>query len=100
MRRIINWCSGGLGNRLRPMATCFAIHKTYNRAFGFSWQPSPGCDAKFEELYLKDTEWLDMSYIDVACLQNVSIYSEVAYIQNDARLYNNNTLWDLYKRFG
>lgn len=100
MKRIINWCSGGLGNRLRPLATCYAIHKSYDRELGFSWQPSPGCDAKFEELYIKPKNWLDMSYEDVAQLQDVSIYSEVPYIQNDANLYNNDTLLNLLRRFG
>ena len=98
MGKIINWCSGGMGNRLRPLSTCYTIHKTYDRQLGYCWQPSPGCQAKFNDLFIKDDEWYDLSYDEITSLEDVSIYSEVEYIINDARLYNNNTLLNLYNK--
>jgi hypothetical protein len=98
MKRIINWCSGGIGNRLRPLSTCFAISKETQRTLSMCWQPTMRCMTEFKDLFKNDIETL--TYEDLSKLDNVSIYSEVAYIHHDAGLNNNSTLLDLMNRFG
>lgn len=98
MKRIINWCSGGIGNRLRPLATCYAISKETQRVLSMCWHPTMRCMAEFKDLFKNDIETL--SYDDLSKLDNVSIYSEVSYIQHDASLNNNSTLLNLMNKFG
>jgi hypothetical protein len=100
MLHIINWCSGGIGNRLRPLATCSAISKLTGRRLGYCWQPTLRCMTNFTDLFAQEAVWTDLSLEQVASLNDVSIYSEVYYIEHDARLNGCNVLLDLYKRFG
>lgn len=98
MKRIINWCSGGLGNRIRPLATCHSISKETGRTLSMCWQPTMRCMTEFTDLFSDNIELL--SYDNVSKLENVSIYSEVSYIHHDATLNNNQTLLYLYHKFG
>lgn len=98
MKRIINWCSGGIGNRLRPLSTCYAISKETGRTLSMCWQPTMRCMTEFKDLFKNDIETL--SFNDLSLLNSVSIYSEVAYVHHDAALNNNATLLNLMNKFG
>jgi hypothetical protein len=98
IKRIINWCSGGIGNRLRPLASCHAVSKVTGRKLSMCWQPTMRCMTHFNDLFLDDIEML--SYDDISKLENVSIYSEAAYIRHDASLNGNPALLNLFNKFG
>lgn len=52
-KTIINYSTSGLGNRLRPLASCAAISKQSGRKLAIYWDniTPNGCLAKFDELF-------------------------------------------------
>lgn len=44
----------GLGNRLRAMVGVRACAEFYGKNFRICWEPSPGCDIKFESLFTSE----------------------------------------------
>ena len=98
MKRIINWCSGGVGNRLRPLAACHSFAKQTGRTLAACWQPTTRCMTYFHDLYENEIELLEFK--DIANLESVSIYSEKEYIVHDAKLNGNQTLFNLMTKYG
>ena len=47
MKKIICYCSGGLGNRLKPIASCWAIANLTGRELVVVWEPTLRCMAPF-----------------------------------------------------
>jgi hypothetical protein len=95
--RIINWCSGGLGNRLKPLASCAVIAKETGRKLGVMWQPTMRCQTHFHDLFKNDIEEFDNESIKQ--LDSVHIYTERPYISHDANLNNLNGLLTLSGRY-
>jgi hypothetical protein len=95
--KIINWCSGGLGNRLKPLASCAVIAKETGRQLGIMWQPTMRCQTHFHDLFKNDIEEFDNESIKQ--LDSVHIYTERPYISHDANLNNLNGLLTLSGRF-
>ncbi len=60
-KTIINYSVGGLGNRLRPLASAHALAKLNNRKLLIYWDTviPNGCLAKFNELFKNDIEVID-----------------------------------------
>ncbi len=95
--RIINWASGGLGNRLLPLSSCAVIANETGRQLGVMWQPTMRCQTHFHDLFKNDIENFDNESIKQ--LDSVHIYTERPYISHDANLNNLNGLLTLSGRF-
>ena len=56
MKTIINYTTGGLGNRLRPLSSAYAISKVTGRTLMQFWDSdvTNGSLAKFHELFEND----------------------------------------------
>jgi hypothetical protein len=86
MSRIINYCSGGLGNRLKPFSSCGVISQLTGRKLGVLWKPTMRCQTDFHDLFTNDVELFDSD--SLGALNSVEIYSERPYIVHDANLNN------------
>jgi hypothetical protein len=84
--RIINWCSGGLGNRLKPLASCAVIAKKTNKKLGMLWLPTMRCQTHFSDLFKNEFEQFNNESFEH--LTSAIIYTERPYISHDAGLNN------------
>jgi len=69
MKTIINYSTSGMGNRLRPLSSCYAISKKSGRQLKAYWDniTTNGCLARFDELFENDLDVLsleDLSNLD------------------------------------
>jgi len=97
MQYIINYASGGLGNRFKPLGSCYNVCKLTNRTLGMTWDLTPACNAPFNALYKNNIEIIDLKTLDP---NDVSIYSEPEWIEHDVRLNGNVGLFNLYSKVG
>lgn len=95
--KIINYASGGLGNRIKPLATCAFIAKMTGRKLGTCWVPTMRCQTNFHDLFENEIELFD--HTQLTQLSHASIYSERPYIDHDSSLNNNHGLKFLSQRF-
>ena len=92
MNRIINYTTGGLGNRLRPLSSAYAISKTTGRGLYQFWdsKTTNGCLAKFDELFENKIDIIDED--DLSNITNGSIYSSYDAILRLSTKYSLNDL--------
>ncbi len=66
MKSIINYSTSGLGNRLRPLSSCYAISKKSGRKLKAYWDniTPNGCLAKFNDLFENELELLTLDDIE------------------------------------
>lgn len=76
MKTIINYSTSGLGNRLRPLASCYAISKKSGRKLLAYWDTvTPnGCLAKWDELFENPLDIISLE--DLKSLHDVVLFSE------------------------
>jgi hypothetical protein len=97
MQFIINYASGGLGNRLKPLGSCYIVSQQTNRQLTMTWDLAPACSANFNVLFKNDIPIIDLKSLDPA---EVSIYSEPEWIEHDFRLNGSPNLYNLYSKSG
>jgi len=92
MNRIINYTTGGLGNRLRPLSSAYAISKTTGRELVQYWdsEVTNGSLAKFEELFENNIK--SISAEELVALNSYRIYSDYGIIQRLESKYKLSTL--------
>jgi hypothetical protein len=92
MKTIINYTTGGLGNRLRPLSSAYAISKATGRKFMQFWDSdvTNGSLAKFNELFENDIPILNTEEIEN--LQSVRIYSDYNIVERLNSKYGLGTL--------
>lgn len=93
---IINYCSGGLGNRLKPLSSCYLVSKVTTRKLYMFWEPSVRCGANFKDLFKNDFTILDRQTFEK--LDDTVIYTEAPYITHDANLNGYSGLLQLSQR--
>ena len=66
MRTIINYSTSGLGNRLRPLASCWAISRQTGRRLVAYWDTlTPnGCLARWEDLFENPLETISLEQLE------------------------------------
>jgi len=76
MKKIINYSTSGLGNRLRPLSSCYAISKKSGRKLVAYWDniTPNGCLAKWDELFENELEIISLD--DVRNLKNCLLLTE------------------------
>jgi hypothetical protein len=97
MKYIINYSSGGLGNRLKPLGSCQLISLQTERKLAMTWGLTPACNARYSELYTNDIDIVDLSQLPP---EDVSIYSEPEWVEHDVRLNKNPHLYNLMSKAG
>lgn len=62
MKTIINYSTSGMGNRLRPLSSCYAISKKSGRKLKAYWDniTTNGCLAKWDDLFENELEILSL----------------------------------------
>jgi hypothetical protein len=81
MSKIICYCSGGLGNRLKPLASCNIIANLTGRDLVVIWEPTLRCLAPFESLFdasniqiMKEQELYNLKDVSVWCPSDAGDY--------------------------
>lgn len=97
MKKIINYCSGGLGNRLKPLASCYAISQLTGRKLETYWQPTRRCGGIFDKLFTNKIDNIEKDWLHA--VTNAKIYSYQSYIDHDASVYGNTQLQQLSHKF-
>lgn len=97
MKKIINYCSGGLGNRLKPLASCYAISQLTGRKLEMYWHPTMRCGGIFDKLFTNTIDNIEYDWLH--SVTNAKIYSYQSYIDHDANLNGNNQLQTLSRKF-
>lgn len=75
-KTIINYSTSGLGNRLRPLASCYAISKHTGRRLLAYWDniTPNGCLAKWEELFENKLDMISLE--ELKQLNDCALFSE------------------------
>ena len=96
MRYVINYSSGGLGNRLIPLCCCMQLAEKTNRSVGLVWNSTERCMGDFKNLFINS----DIEIIDINSLNpnDVVIYTEPWYITHDFELNKNPDLFVLSQK--
>lgn len=92
MKRIINYTTGGLGNRLRPLSSAYAISKTTGREFCQYWDSdvTNGSLAKFDELF--ENNITTLSSDELENMNSYKVYSDYDIITRLSSKYKLSTL--------
>lgn len=92
MKKIINYTTGGLGNRLRPLSSAYAISKVTGREFCQYWdsEVTNGSLAEFDELFENDIKLI--SDEELKNMQSYKIYSDYDIISRLESKYKLSTL--------
>lgn len=66
MKTIINYSTSGLGNRLRPLSSCYAISKHSGRTLKVYWDniTPNGCLAKWDELFENQIDLISLEEME------------------------------------
>jgi hypothetical protein len=97
MNYIINYSSGGLGNRLIPLASCGLLANILDRKLGVYWPSTTRCMGQFKNLFLNDIQEIDISVLNP---NDCVIYSKPEYVYHDATLNGINHLLNMYNLIG
>ena len=92
MKRIINYTTGGLGNRLRPLSSAYAISKVTGREFCQYWdsEVTNGSLAEFNELFENDIKIISSEELED--MTSYRIYSDYDIVSRLASKYKLSTL--------
>lgn len=85
--RLICYCAGGLGNRLRALSSCYSLSSITNRELCIIWEPALRCISRFKDLYSNDLNL--MSKEELLNLQNYNLYGLHSSIYNELHLNGN-----------
>lgn len=98
--KIIDYCTGGLGNRLRSLASCFVIAEKENRDLYVYWDTlTPnGCLANFDDLFNNKVNTISLS--EMESLDSCYLYAEYFDCQREESVFNRKTLLLLANKFG
>lgn len=99
MNYIISYASGGLGNRLLPLASCIELSKSLGRNVGIVWNSTNRCEGEFNSLFDNKISFDLKSLLNVNPSE-ISIYTNESYLLHDYNLNKNPDLHDLYLKVG
>lgn len=82
--KIISYASGGLGNRILPLASCHDMAKKTGRSLAINWEPSKWCDIRFENLFSNSIEQIDIKKLDPS---STVLYADYQNVVNEYTTY-------------
>jgi len=95
MRRLICYVTGGLGNRVLPLASFIEFAKRSDRELFVYWPLDFRCGAHFSELYSDELLFVDDSFLAALPVINTQIFCRFDDgVTNDYTIYNRNYLWN------
>jgi hypothetical protein len=97
MKYIISYCSGGLGNRILPLSSCFELSTILNRTLGIVWNKTDSCFASFNSSFKNNILQIQLKDLKP---EDVSIYSNESYIIGDNELNKDSSLFNLFNKVG
>lgn len=99
-KTIINYCTSGLGNRLRSLASCYVIGKQTGRQFKIYWDniTPNGCLARFDELFKNPIETITLS--ELGYLKDCAVISEQYDAYREYDKFGRSALKDLVNKYG
>lgn len=92
MGYIINYSSGGLGNRLIPLSCVMELSEKLYRKIGVIWPQTIRCMGQFKNLFSTEITEFEIKNLDPS---ETVIYTNREYIMHDASLNNNHDLLNL-----
>jgi hypothetical protein len=95
---LICYSSGGLGNRLRGLSSCYALSLLTNRKLQIIWDPALRCISNFNELYANNYELTTRE--SMSKLEEYKIYSIAESINNELYLNGYPELVSMAKQNG
>jgi hypothetical protein len=98
MKTIICYCSGGLGNRLKPLASCIGFAQKTNRQLLVVWEPTLRCLAPFNSLF--SDKYTIISESHLGALTNASLYMPCDAAEYESKLNGIYGLLALHRKFG
>ena len=92
MDAVINYTTGGLGNRLRPLSSAYAISKETGRELAQYWDNSTtnGVMANFDDLFENDIRIISAEELEQ--LDSFVIYSDLGIIDRLSKKYGLHSL--------
>lgn len=89
MKKIIIYCSGGLSNRIFPVASGIEFAKMTGRELFIYWPVDRICTAKFNELYKDKLNVIDEDFLNSLNDQETEYHSRyIESVDNDYNLYH------------
>ncbi len=98
MKKLIVFATGGMCNRLRPIASAVEMAKRLNRELLVFWECDFRCPAHFKDLFKNKLNIVDAKYM--IGLKDVTLYAHPDDIAADARIFGRNILQVLYSKYG
>jgi hypothetical protein len=92
MKYIINYSSGGLGNRLIPLSCIMELCEKLDRKVGVVWPETIRCMGQFKNLFSNEITEIKINNLNPS---ETVIYTNKDFITHDASLNNNNDLLNL-----
>jgi hypothetical protein len=71
---IICICRGGLANRLKPLASCYALARRTGRDLKISWAVDSHCQVRFSDLYKNTLE--NITFQELKSLSLIKLYAD------------------------
>lgn len=96
--KIINYCSGGLGNRLKPLSSCYALSQIFNLELFICWSSNYRCAAKFNELFKNNVNIIEKEQI--LDLKNCDVFCSAFDAKHVNILFAEDTLLKMIEKFG
>lgn len=98
MKNIICYCSGGLGNRLKPLFSCYNIALLTNRKLIIVWEPTLRCLAPFSSIF--DNAITRIPESDLPIIPSASLYMPNDAAEYEYKLNNLKGLYILHQQYG
>jgi hypothetical protein len=99
LKNIICVCTGGFGNRIRPLSSCAKIAKMTGRALKVWWVNDHRCGMDFNELFENKFDFVDESFIDSIRDSGKCYIHSIDSIRLSARIIGIPLLSDSCERF-
>jgi hypothetical protein len=95
MKKLIIYCTGGLTNRVFPIASGINLARITGRELYVYWPLDNRCLANFNDLYDYDLKFVGETFLSGLDVSNSEFHSEYqASVQNDYTMYNRTFLHD------
>jgi hypothetical protein len=98
MSHLICYCSGGIGNRLKPIASCWHLANITNRKLVIVWELALRCLAPFDSLFTNNINLLPQTSIPY--VTNIKVYTPDGAAEYEKNLNGVVGLWGLVKNIG
>ena len=97
MPKIINYCGGGLGNRVLPILSSLYYSNLTQRNISICWHPFLRCQCLFSDLFLNHIP--NLSFTELEALEDVVIYSNSDAAQYEYNLNKTDALLKLFNKY-